>query len=376
VQTLLCPVQIGRESETAALTAAVVDVARTRTGRTLTLAGEPGVGKSRLAAVAQQLAREHGLLRLVGECTVDASVPYAPFVGAFRRHTRRLDQNALMRLFDGPALLAAALLPEAARAVDLPSDLRPAPEDLLAAVWQLLDRMCADAPALLLVEDLHWADQDTLRLLAYLVREIDDLPLLLIGTYRPDELHRRHPLQALLTELTRERRITEMRLQPLGREQVRQMLSHLFDGTEVGDDFLDALQSRAGGNPFFIEELAKGLVDRGDIYHDGDDWMRRDLGDIEIPDTVRETVLARCADLSDIALRVLQLAALAGDRLDRHVLAAAADVAVADVDDVIRDALRLQLLVERGDGAQTSYAFRHALTREVFADELVGPDQR
>jgi class 3 adenylate cyclase len=369
-------VQIGRESETAALAAAIDAVRRTGAGRAVAVAGEAGLGKSRLVEELQRTAADQDMVRLLGECTPEASVPYAPFVAALRRRTRRLDNDALVALFDGPALLAATLLPEVATVVGLPPEGQRAPEDVFAGIWQALNRLAGHSGALLLLEDLHWADPDTLRLLGYVIHELEDLPVLVVGTYRPDELHRRHPLQSLLVDLTRERRLDEIRLKPLDREQARVMLSELFGGTEVGDEFLDAMYRRTEGNPFFLEELAKGLVERGDIYHDGSDWARRDISDIEIPATVRDTVLGRCSELGESAFDVLQLAAIAGDRLDPMILRRAAGLADTELDDVLRTAMQLQLLVQRDNGGGTSYAFRHALTREVFADELVGPDRR
>jgi predicted ATPase len=339
------------------------------------IGGQAGVGKSRLAAEAIRLAQEHGLSRLVGQCTPDPTVPYAPFVSALRRRTRTLDTDALARLFDGSAMLAAALLPEAAKAVGLPQD-PPAREDLFAAVWQLLNRLAAPDGCLLLIEDIHWADTDSLQLLTYLARELADLPVWLVGTYRNDELHRRHPLTPVLAELGRERRYEEILLPPLGRDEVGEMMSAIFDGTEVGDEFLDAVFDRTAGNPFFVEELVKVLVERGDIYHEAGDWARRDLAEIEMPLTVRETLLARARSLDPTTIEVFHLAAMAGDRIEIPVLAAAAGVEPATIEDAVREGLRLQLLAERRDGRRTVYAFRHALTREAFADDVVGPDRR
>ena len=272
-------------------------------------------------------------------------------------------------------MLATALLPEVAQAVSLPVT-TPRPEDLFVAVWQLLHRLSQPTGAMLLLEDLHWADIDSLRLLSYLARELSDLPLLVVGTYRQDELHRRHPLTAVLAELARERRYTEIALDPLDQDGTRQMLSAIFDDTEVGDEFADAVLERTGGNPFFVEELAKVLVERGDIYPEAGDWVRRDLATIEMPLTVREALLARTRGLDPTTLQVLELAAVAGERLDLPVLALAAGVPAERIDDAVREGLRLQLLTERHEAGFTSYLFRHALTREALADELVGPDRQ
>lgn len=340
---------------------------------TMTLiAGEAGVGKSRLAAEASSLASGRRMARLIGQCSPDSTVPYSPFVMALRRHTRAMEAASLEALFDGPATLASALLPEVASAIGLPAE-KPQPEDLFAAVWQVLHRLAGPNRALLVLEDLHWADTESLQLLTYLAREQSELGVWIVATYRSDELHRRHPLTAMVAELSRARAYEEISLGSLGREDLRRMVSAILDGTEVGDEFLDALWDKTAGNPFFVEELLKVLLERGDIYREAGDWARRDLAEIELPITVRETLLDRARTLQNSELEILQLAALAGDELDLSVLSRAAAVDPSAVDDLVDKGLRLQLLTERRDGPRTVYAFRHALTREAFADEMVGP---
>jgi eukaryotic-like serine/threonine-protein kinase len=373
----VCPVQVGRDEDVHALVRSLEALGRPDgPGRLVLIGGEAGVGKSRLAAEAMAMARSAGLTRLEGACTPEASVPYACFVHALRRRTRTMAPAELTQLFDGPACLAALLLPEVAEMVGTPSA-TPAPEDLYAAVWQVLSRLARpDGGAVLLLEDVHWADPDSLRLLAYLAGELGDLPLWLVTTYRTDELHRTHPLTPLVGELVRRSDVDAVDLVPLDREQVRTMVSELFDRTEVGDDFADVVLERTGGNPFFVEELARVLVESGDVYHSGSDWERRELADIHLPASVRETLLARTRSMSATALTVLHTAAIAGDRLEPALLARASGATADEVDDTIRSGLELQLLVEDRDGGRPEYRFRHALTREAFADELVGPDRR
>ena len=368
-RSAVCPVQIGREEEVARL-ASNVD------RRVVTLiSGPAGMGKSRLAREAVRLSEERRLARLQGQCTQEAAIPYGPFVSALRRRTRTLGPHDLDELFDGSALLAAALLPEVATARGLPAE-PPRQEDLFAAVWHVLHRLATPNGCLLVVEDLHWADTDSLRLFSYLVQEVADLDVWILGTYRSDELHRRHPLTAALADLTRVRACDEISLAPLGHDELRAMVSAILDGTTVGDEFAEALLERTGGNPFFVEEVIKVLLERGDVYQEGGDWARRSMAEIEMPISVREALLARASTLAPGDLEVLQLAAIAGDQLDLPVLTQAAGAQPGDIDAAVASALHLQLLAEHRDGPRTVYAFRHALTREAFADELVGPDRQ
>jgi hypothetical protein len=369
------PVLVGRDAQVEALATARRMVSDGGSARMVLLAGPAGMGKSRLVAEAHRLAAESAMSRLEGSCVPDAGVPYVALVSALRRRTRAMGAEELAALFSGPASLAAALLPEVAELTGLGTTSRP-PEDLFAATWHVLARLSRPAGALLVLEDLHWADAGTLRFLAYLARETDGLPLWVVGTYRSDEMHRRHPLSVLLADLARERRFDALPVAPLDPTQVRSMLSALFDGSEVSQEFAEAVADRTEGNPFFIEELVKVLVERGDLYRLGSQWERRELDEIEMPLSVRETLLARARTMPTQWVAVLQLAAVAGGQLDTDILARAGDVPADVVDDTVREGLARGILLERRDGAATTYAFRHALSREAFADELVGPDRR
>ena len=339
------------------------------------ISGPAGIGKSRLSTEALRLAAQLGYSTLEGQCTPEQAVPYAPFVGALRRRLRAMDNDALTSLFEGAAQLAAALVPELGRAVGLQVE-APTQDDLFAAVWHLLKRLAGPQGYVLLVEDLHWADSDSLRLFTYLARELDELPVWIVGTYRDDEIHRRHALAAVLTELRRERRFDEISLVPFSLEELTAMIAVIFEGAEVGEEFAHAMYARTEGNPFFVEELLKVLIERGDVYRDEGDWTRRDLSQIEMPLTVRESLISRARLLSPRALDVLHLAALASDRLDIEVLASASGLTVTEVNEAVTESMRLQLVAEQHEGAHSDYIFRHALTREALSDELIGPDRR
>ncbi len=372
------PALVGRAAQVDALSRSIRAVHDGGDARLVLVSGPAGMGKSRLVAEAHRLAGELGMPRLEGQCAPDAGLPYIALVSALRRRTRSMQPDELGALFTGPASLAAALLPEVAELTGLIQHGR-APEDLFAATWHVLARLArVDPPTggLLVLEDLHWADPGTLSFLSYLARESAGLPLAVVGTYRSDEMHRRHPLAELVAELTRERRFDAVSVAPLAPAEVGAMLSGLFDGTEVSEEFASAVADRTEGNPFFVEELMKVLVERGDLYRLGSDWERRELDEIEMPQSVRETLLARARTMPDELVRVLQLAAMAGTQVDQDVVQLAADVTPGIVEDAIRAGLALQILVERRDGTGASYAFRHALSREAFAEELVGPDRR
>jgi class 3 adenylate cyclase len=291
-------------------------------------------------------------------------------VSALRRFTRTQPAE-IERLFDGAARLASVLLPELGLSGPL-SAAAVGAEDLAASLWHVLARLPG---AVFVLEDVHWADADSLRLLAYLAREIGDLRLFLVATYRTDELHRRHPLAGLMADLSRARLSEDIRLDALPRDGLRTMVEAIFDGLPVTDDFLDTMEERTEGNPFFVEELAKTLVERGDIFRRDDAWARRPLAVLGLPVTVRETLLARVRAMPPDLSRVLHLAALAGELIDVDVLArAVGDEAL--VESAIAAGIEQQLLVERRERGGIRYAFRHALTREAAGEQLLGPERR
>ena len=369
------PIVVGRDEEVAAVAQTLDRVHATGDAELLLLSGPAGMGKSRMVAETQRLAAAAGLTRLEGHCTPEADIPYGALVSALRRRTRTMDVDDLAALFNGPAALAATLLPEVADAVG-PTPTPRAADDLFASTWRLLARMVRPQGGLLVLEDLHWADAGTLKLLDYLAHEREGLPLLVVGTYRSDEMHRRHPLALLIADLTRDRRFTGIELEPLTTAQAGQMLSAIFEGTEVSVDFARAVTERTDGNPFFLEELMKVMVERGDVYRTAQDWESRGLDNIEMPVSVRETLVARARTMDPASVHILEIAALDRVTLDADVLELAAEVTPEQVDDAIREGLALQILEERREGGRVTYSFRHALSREAFADELVGPDRR
>jgi class 3 adenylate cyclase len=369
IHSALCSVRVGRDREVETLRTLSV------TRRMTLITGPAGIGKSQLSLEALRIAREEGLSTLVGNCTPELTLPFAPFVNALRRRTRRLEPENLAELFGGSAALSATLLPEVARSLDL--DVEPqSQDDLFASIWQLLRRLASAGGCILLLEDLHWADSDTLGLMSYLSRELEGLDLWIVGTFRADEIHRRHPLVKVLAELSRERRYEEIALVHLTRAEIAEMVRTIFSGTDVDDEFIDALFERTIGNPFFIEEMLRVLIDQGDLYQESGGWARRDLSQIELPMTVRETLLTRVRSLQPHEVEFIHVAAVAGQRLDLEVLAAAIGQPMDVVEGIVGNALALQLLSELHEKRGGSYGFRHAVTREALIEEMVGADRR
>ena len=348
-------VLVGRQHEVTALRDAL---GRARAGdpTTVLVGGEAGVGKTRLLEEFGRLATDGGARVLVGQCLElgEAGLPFAPFAAALREVLRR----------DGPGVFSgyepefARLLPELARVpagVAAPTGLPVSDTPrgyLFDLVADLFQRIATGQPLVLVIEDLHWADRSTRDLIGFLVRAARTGRLLLICTYRTDELHRGHPLRPFLAELDRARGVERVDLSRLDRDGTAAILTDLL-GAEPTARAVDDVHGRTQGNPFFIEELAAA----------GDP-----VGCAALPETLRDLLLARVDRLPEPAQRVLRIAAAGGTRFAHQLLAEVAGLPEHELEDALRAAVAAQLVVADPDG---DYEFRHALVREAVHDELL-----
>ena len=318
----------------------------------LLVSGDAGVGKSRLAAELVALARAEGHLVLTGRCldTTEAALPYLPFAEV----TRGLAENDTQLVDDHQAL--RRLLPDHHPHADA------AGEDRNLGQLQLFDALSAalaDAslqqPVVVVVEDLHWADRSSRDLLAFLLARLSRQRLLLVGTLRSDDLHRRHPLRPLLAELVRLPAVERLHVEPFTPGDAQTYVRTLADDS-LPDDVLHRIAARSEGNAFMAEELVSAATD-------------------EVPQELAEVLLARVERLSPATQRVMRLASVLGRRFTHERLSAAADVPPAELDDALREAVAHNVLVT--EGSAETYAFRHALLREaVYADLLPGERSR
>jgi DNA-binding CsgD family transcriptional regulator/tetratricopeptide (TPR) repeat protein len=324
-------------------------------GAAVLIAGEAGVGKSRLVAELERRALASSAVVLVGECVDlgDTELPYAPIVGALRPVIReRASDDELV----GPGRAELARLwPE----LGTPSGsetLGGTPGSGQARLFELLlgllSRLAREHPLVLVIEDLHWADRSTRDLLVFLVRNLRREPLLLVATYRTEELHRGHALRPFVVELERSGRGRRLDLARFSRAELTTLITELL-GEPPPRPLLDDVFARSEGNPFFAEELVAAAGDGG------------------LPDSLRDALLLRVERLAPLTRRVLGVAAAAGRRVGHRLLAAVAGVPEAELDGALREAVAWNVLITDADGA--SYAFRHALLREaVYNDLLAG----
>ena len=359
------PVFVGRANELTRLSEALELAAA---GRPLTrlITGEAGIGKSRLVEEFLGRARAADALVLQGDCLPlgESGLAYAPFVAALRPLVRSLDAERLGRLIGPGRAELAHLLPDlgppplrAKRPADASLSATTARARLFEIMFGVLHRLAEERPLVLVLEDLHWADASTRDLLRFLVRNARTEPILVVATYRSDELHRRHPLRPLLTELQRLESVEIIELTAFGEAEVAAQLAGIR-GSPPDPDLVATVLARSGGNPFFAEELlaagAAGLV------------LSRSL---------RDTLEDRVRQMSADAQQVVRVASVAGARVDHDVLAAVADLQEGRLADGLRELIEHHLLVATSPDQEPGYAFRHALVQEVVYGELL-PSER
>jgi DNA-binding NarL/FixJ family response regulator len=341
------PALVGRQDESAELD---LHLARTvaGNGRLVLLAGATGVGKTRLASEA--LARSD-LLVLPGRTGSRPASPFSAIVSALRAFLRiapnGLPEDAPFRAF------LPALLPElGSQPPALDGD------TLYETILSALAAMARRQPTALFFDDLHEADRATLELLPFLAASLGDLPLLLLGAYRSDELRRDHPLRRVRAELRRAKLLNELAIEPLAPGDAATLLAQLL-GNPASPALAAVLFERTKGVAFFVEELVAALLTSGRVRDDGAVWeLVQPDAPLPLPESIRDLVLMRAATLSGAARAIVDVAAVAGVSFDLDLVAA-----VSAHGDALGEVLAYDLLVETGP---ETAAFRHALIRDAI----------
>ncbi|WP_435845654.1 helix-turn-helix transcriptional regulator [Streptomyces exfoliatus] len=352
------PVFVGRAGELTALTEAL---SRATAGepQALLVGGEAGVGKTRLIEEFLDTACDRGAVVALGGCVELGAdgLPFAPFAAALRSLRRRLPDE-LTAAAEGQESELARLLPELGE----PGSHESSDEDSTARLFELtvrlLERLAADRTIVLVLEDLHWADASTRHLLTYLLRTLRRGRIVVVASYRADDIHRRHPLRPLLAELDRLRTIRRIELARFTRTEVHRQLTGIL-AAEPDPGLVEEVFERSDGNAFFVEELV--------VSHEAG------CAPGQLSDSLRDLLLVRVETLTEDAQRVARIVAEGGSTVEYGLLAAVARLTEDELIEALRACVGANILLAVPDG--DGYRFRHSLVREAVSDDLL-PGER
>ena len=370
---------VGREAERSVLRRHL-DRALGSEGGVAMIGGALGVGKTRIAAEFAAEASQRGFLTLVGSCyDRENSLPFNPIVEMLEAAMAQSpSQEAFRAALGNDAGEMARLMPQLRRIFpDIPPPMELSPEQsrriLFNAVVELLGRTAANGPILLLFEDLHWADEGTLSLLNHLARSISRIPIVIVGTFRDNELDPAGPLARTLDELLRIHMLERISLQGLPQNAVAEMLRAL-SGKEPSQAVVNLIHTGTDGNPFFVEELFRHLVERGKLLDPGGAFRRDlNLADIDLPQSLRLVIGRRLARLSAEGRKILAPAAVIGRSFTFELLEASTGMEADSLLDYVEEAEKSGLIYSTLGYPEASFQFSHELIRQAVLSDLSAP---
>lgn len=403
IKPMLCHELVGRKHELQELLTALQRAASGQPGIVM-IAGEAGLGKSRLCRAFMERSRALHAVVLFGQAIRQAAaLPFGPFLDAFRRYfTTSVDSSFLA----APALQAALtplvqFLPELA---PLLAESTPTLHDSMNTPLQQQQVMFHNVlsglqtlaqvnhkPLLMVLEDVHWADETSLELLAFLAQRLSrdtidghaSPTLLILGTYRTEALSESPALQHSLVQLRTQRQISELHLTPLNAARHWRCLNGILD-QPVSEEFANFLFAWDEGNPFLTEELLGAMAASGQLQMQQDRWLIPPSRKLQLPSSLTAAILERYVMLDPADQEVLAYAAVVGRTFDFQLLIALSKLDERELVNVLRRAVQAQLIsevstVQSWQGTMREperYQFRHALTREAIYDQMLAAERR
>lgn len=346
----------------------ILDVVDAGNGRLVLLAGEPGVGKTRLAQEATLAARNHHWHLATGRCyEAQQKVAYYPFLEALP-HALQAASSSLQTEVSRRWPDLTRLLPDRrVGIIEPPPEMRGYDDQqrLFWAVTGFVQELAREAPVMLALDDLQWADEASLALLQHLTRHTRGARVLLLGAYRDVEVNRQHPLEAGLRTLGREHLVERIAVRRMPVEGTAALIAATLDQA-ASRDLAEAIHQRTEGNPFFTQEVLRVLADRRDVYRAGGHWERRTVADIAVPESIRSVIGERVARLSLTTQEVLSEASVLGQQFTFEDLQGVGgrDEAVLEV--AVEEATEAGILRETD---RAGYAFQHVLVQQALAAE-------
>ncbi len=365
---------VGR-SEERALLRQTVSRAVAGSGGVALIAGEAGLGKTRLVEEIAAEAKASGMFVVRGQCyDMEGALPYIPFVEAIEYGLTVTTQDAFRSAMGDAGPEIARFVPKVRVAYpDLPPPLA-LPSDqarhyMFESVCDFFGRAAAIQPMLIVLEDLHWADESTTQLLESVARRVGRAPLLVIGTYRDVDLHPGHPFMRGIEHLSRLQTVSRITLKRLSAIEVASMLRAL-SGQEPPERLAQVIYSETEGVPFFVEEVYRHLAEEHRLTDAAGKWLPQvEIGEVEVPETIRLVLGRRIDRIGETAQRILTIAACIGRTFTFEFLAELAEEAEDDLLDALDEAERARLLVAQ-EGRQPRFVFAHEQIRQTLLGRM------
>ncbi|MDP6713400.1 MAG: protein kinase, partial [SAR202 cluster bacterium] len=371
---------VGREPELRTLQAAI-DTMLTGHGAVVMVTGEMGMGKTTLCEQLSTYATVDGGQALTGHCFEEglSSLPYIPFSEILMGYASTVDTETLRQQVGANAEDIARIVPEIGHELGVAPGASTNPDEdryrLMRAVSNFLQNIAASQPLLVVLEDLHDADSSTLEMVNYLAHNISTSRLMLVGTYRHTEITRAHPLSNVLVQLRRVNEFTSLQLKGLGNSEVHRMLTSIVD-RDVPWALAEAITQQTEGNPLFVQEVIRDLVEEGALLSEQDSEavsVDRALA-INIPQGLRDVISRRLSRLSPESNHVLSIGAVIGREFRIDVLHRMLDMSEDEMYAALEEAQGVAVIQESSDpGPIVRFRFNHSFFRQTLYEDLFTP---
>ncbi len=356
-------------------------------GQVVFVAGEGGVGKTTLLRELGSYAKSHGIIFAVGHSYEEESlIPYSPWIEAIRTVTQQSSVKLFSKTLGRTIAEVGRLVPELAekaKGLGIKGWLSGPEESfalvtsadaerirLFQAVTDFLIYVSRNKPLLLFFDDILWADVASLRLLHYFSRRIREEKIMVSAAYRDVELPEEHTLYRLILDLNRERILRRIMLNRFPIEHVTQLISNHLGSGPVAPEFGELIRSRTGGNPFFVEEVLRSLIEEGKIFKSENGWTLQEIGQVNIPATVRSLLRQRISRLDPETVQTLTFGSAVGMEFGYELLQTITTLEEDKLVGQLESGVRAGLIKEQRSGKEASYLFSDDQIRDYLYDEL------